>query len=139
MTGRHSARWRCDGVSGKYTPLTPRNGHTLVVGVVARISGGPNQKELSLHDQVDHAKQAVAEMYEGTLEYRIVSTTGKGERFDRPELARVEQMLRRRELDLLIAEDRAVATTLPAPGSRRPVFVGSSQQPVERHQQATRA
>jgi hypothetical protein len=40
-------------------PIWPRNEHTLVVGVVARISGGPNQKELSLDDQIDHAKQVV--------------------------------------------------------------------------------
>jgi len=31
--------------------LVPRNGHTLVVGVVARISGCANQKEVSLQDQ----------------------------------------------------------------------------------------
>jgi hypothetical protein len=85
--------------------LVPRNGHTLVVGVVARISGGPNQKELSLDDQVDHAKQVVAELYDGPVEYRVVATKGKGERLDRPELAEVEDMLRSGALDLLIAED----------------------------------
>lgn len=36
--------------------LKPRNGHTLVVGIVARISGCAKQKEVSLDDQVDHAK-----------------------------------------------------------------------------------
>jgi len=76
-----------------------------VVGVVARISGGVNQKELSLDDQVDHAKQVVAELYDGPVEYRVISTTGKGERLDRPELAELEAMLRSGELDLLIAED----------------------------------
>ncbi len=85
--------------------IRPRNGHTLVVGIVARISGGPNQKELSLDDQIDHAKQVVAEMYDGPVEYRVISTTGKGERLDRPELTEVEAMLRSRELDALIAED----------------------------------
>jgi hypothetical protein len=34
--------------------LVPRNGHTLVVGILGRISGCANQKELSLDDQVDH-------------------------------------------------------------------------------------
>ena len=81
--------------------LAPRNGHTLVVGIVARISGGQNQKELSLDDQADHGKQVVTEMYRGEVEYRVVSTTGKGERLDRPELAQVEAMLRTRQLDLL--------------------------------------
>ncbi len=85
--------------------LKPRNGHTLVVGIIARISGCVNQKELSLDDQVDHAKEVVAEMYDGPVEYRIISTKGKGERLDRPELAEIEQMLRTGELDLLVQED----------------------------------
>jgi site-specific DNA recombinase len=86
-------------------PLVPRNGHTLVVGIVARISGCMNQKEMSLEDQVDHAKQVVAEMYAGPVAYRSIQTKGKGERLDRPELAQIEEMLRTRELDLLVAED----------------------------------
>lgn len=87
------------------TALVPRNGHTLVVGIVARISGGQNQREMSLDDQVDHAKAEVAEIYSGEVKYRVISTTGKGERLDRPELNEVEAMIRSRELDLLIAED----------------------------------
>ena len=67
--------------------LTPRNGHTLVVSPVARISGCQNQKEESLEDQVDHAKEEVAWLYTGPVEYRIISTRGKGEALDRPELA----------------------------------------------------
>ncbi|MFM7113915.1 MAG: recombinase family protein [Planctomycetota bacterium] len=86
-------------------PLVPRNGHTLVVGIVARISGGQNQREMTLDDQVDHAKAEVAEIYSGAVEYRVISTTGKGERLDRPELHNIESMIRSRELDLLVAED----------------------------------
>lgn len=85
--------------------LVPRNGHTLVVGVVARISGCQNQKEMSLDDQVDGAKEEVAELYTGPDEYRIIATKGKGEAIDRPELAKIEQMIRTRELDLLVMED----------------------------------
>jgi len=85
--------------------LRPRNGIILVVGIVARISGCANQKELSLEDQIDHAKQVVAEMYDGPVEFRVVATKGKGERLDRPELADIQQMLRAGELDLLIVED----------------------------------
>jgi len=48
--------------------IVPRNGKFLVVFVVARISGGPRQKEMSLEDQVDHAKEIVAEMYGGPVE-----------------------------------------------------------------------
>ena len=87
------------------TPIVPRNGHTLVVGIVARISGCQNQKEISLDDQVDHAHQEVAELYSGPVEFRTFATKAKGERVDRPELAEVEAALRTRELDLLFAED----------------------------------
>src|SRR5690606_4922622 len=85
--------------------LSPRNGHTLVVCVVARISGCQNQKEQSLEDQVDHAREEVAWLYSGPVEYRIVSTKGKGEALDRPELTEIEAMMRTRESDLLIMED----------------------------------
>jgi hypothetical protein len=78
---------------------------TLVSGIVARISGCKNQKEVSLDDQVDHAKEVIAELYAGPFDYRIVATKGKGERLDRPELAQIEAMLRSNELDLLVMED----------------------------------
>jgi hypothetical protein len=76
-----------------------------VAGIVARISGCAKQKELSLEDQEDHGKEEVAEMYRGPVEYRVIATKGKGERLDRPELAKVEQMIRSRELDVLVMED----------------------------------
>ena len=85
--------------------LSPRNGHMLVVGIVARISGCQGQKEVSNDDQVDHAKQEVERMYDGPIEYRVIATTGKGERAHRPELAQIEAELRKRELDLLVVED----------------------------------
>jgi site-specific DNA recombinase len=86
-------------------PLVPRNGHTLVVVIIARISGCPNQKELSLEDQIDHAKQIVAELYDKPVEYRVIATTGKGEALDRPELKELVDTLRTREIDMLVAED----------------------------------
>jgi site-specific DNA recombinase len=87
--------------------LVPRNGQTLVTGIVARISGCANQKEVSLEDQEDHGKEIVAELYPQSkaVEYRVIATKGKGERLDRPELAQIEEMLRTGELDLLILED----------------------------------
>ena len=85
--------------------LHPRNGHTLVAGIVARISGCAKQKEISLDDQVDHGKEEVVDLYQGPTDYRIVATKGKGESLDRPELAKIEAMIRTRELDLLIMED----------------------------------
>jgi len=83
----------------------PRNGHTLVTGFVARISGCRNQKEVSLEDQVDHGKEVVADYYQGPADWRVIATKGKGERLDRPELDEIEALIRTGELDLLVAED----------------------------------
>lgn len=83
----------------------PRNGHTLIVGIVARISGCSTQKDVSLDDQVAHAKLVVTDLWDGLVEYRIVATKGKGERLDRPELDEIKELLRSRQLDLLIQED----------------------------------
>ncbi len=86
-------------------PITPRNGHTLMVGIVCRISGCANQKEMSLDDQEDHGKQLVQELYKGPAKYDLVKTTGKGERNDRPELKRIETMLKSEQYDLFVMED----------------------------------
>jgi DNA invertase Pin-like site-specific DNA recombinase len=85
--------------------LRPRNGHALIVGIVARISGCPGQKEVSLDDQADHARDEVRALYEGPTEYVIISTKGKGERLDRPELAQIDETIRTGQLDLLVLED----------------------------------
>ena len=90
-------------------PVKPRNGHALIAGIVARISGCQNQKDLSLEDQDDHGREVVREHYDGKVEYRLIATTGKGEWLDRPELAVIEALLRTRELDLLICEDPDLA------------------------------
>jgi hypothetical protein len=85
--------------------LKPRNGHTLVVGIVCRISGCANQKEMSLEDQEDHAKERVAELYSGPVEFRIIATKAKGERLDRPELEEIEAALRSGVFDLFLFDD----------------------------------
>jgi site-specific DNA recombinase len=85
--------------------LRPRNGRTLVVGIVVRISGCQNQKELSLDDQVDHGKQVAPDLSDGPAEYLVIATKGKGKRLDRPELAEGERLLRSRRLELLVVED----------------------------------
>lgn len=87
------------------TPLQPRHGKTLRVLVVARISGCQNQKELSLDDQIDHAKEEIADQYDGPCEFRSIATKGKGERLDRPELAEVERLIRSGEFDVVLMED----------------------------------
>lgn len=85
--------------------LVPRNGHTLRVLIVARISGCQNQKEVSLDDQEDHAKQEVADLYDGICDYTVIATKGKAERLDCPELGEVEQHILSAEFDLVMMED----------------------------------
>lgn len=86
--------------------MQPRNGHTFHIGIVARISGCQRQKELSLEDQIDHAKEEARSLYdEGVPVYHVISTKGKGERTDRPELEELEQLIRSKVLDLLVVED----------------------------------
>ena len=85
--------------------LVPRNGHTLVTGIVARISGCENQTEMSNDDQVDHGKEVSADLYSGPTEFKIIATKAKGERLDRAEFPELEEILRRGDLDLLIMED----------------------------------
>lgn len=85
--------------------LLPRNGSTLQVLVVARISGCQSQKEVSLEDQVQHAKEVKEELSTEDTEYTTIATKGKGEWLDRPELVEIEDLIRSRTLDLVIMED----------------------------------
>lgn len=90
---------------GRAQPLVPRDGRVLRVLIVARISGCRNQKEVSLEDQEDHAKQEIADRYVGPCEYTVIATKGKGERLDRPELVEVENLIRSGDYDVLVMED----------------------------------
>ena len=85
--------------------ILPRNGHSLEVIVVARISGSAGQKELSLEDQEDHCHAVAEEKYAGTINYKTIATKAKGERLDRKELKEIEKLIRTRKFDLMIAED----------------------------------
>lgn len=85
--------------------LSPRNGHTLMAGLGARISGCAKQREMSLEDQTDHNKEVVTDYYTGPVEYLIVATKGKGEQLDRPELAQIEAEFRKGYLDVFVWED----------------------------------
>lgn len=85
--------------------LVPRNGQTLEVCVVCRISGCQNQKEASLDDQQDNAKDEVRELYAGPASFHIIATKGKGERLDRPELLEIEEAYRSGRFDLFVFDD----------------------------------
>jgi DNA invertase Pin-like site-specific DNA recombinase len=86
-------------------PLTPRRGNILKVLVGCRISGCQDQKEVSLRDQEDHAREVIEERYSGLAEYKVIATVGKGEALDRPELAEFERDLRSGEFDVFVLED----------------------------------
>ncbi len=85
--------------------LTPRNGHTLMVCTVARISGCQNQKEMSLEDQIDNASEEVAELYEGSVDFHTIETKAKGESLDRPELQQIEAAYKSGKYDLFVFDD----------------------------------
>ncbi len=86
--------------------LKPRNGHTLIVGEVARISGRPGQKEVSLEDQVDNAREMIGEIYEGPVEFEVLACTkAKGEWLDRPELQLIEEAYRSKKYDVIAYDD----------------------------------
>jgi site-specific DNA recombinase len=85
--------------------LVPRNGHTLCVLVGARISGCANQKEISLDDQVDNSKEFVCNIYIAPVDYTVISTVGKGEALDRPELERFEAAYRSGKFDLAVYDE----------------------------------
>ncbi len=89
----------------KSSEVVPRNGHTLVVGIGARISGCQNQKEMSLDDQVDNAKEVIRELYDGPTEFDIITTVAKGESLDRPELERIENAYRSAQYDFFVFDD----------------------------------
>jgi site-specific DNA recombinase len=85
--------------------LAPKNGHTLVVLIACRISGCTKQKELSNEDQADNVKEAVRDLYDGSVVFKVISTKAKGERLDRPELESVEAAYRSRKYDLVVFDD----------------------------------
>ncbi|MBL9091590.1 MAG: recombinase family protein [Planctomycetaceae bacterium] len=76
-----------------------------MVLIICRISGCPKQKELSLEDQEDGAKELVRDWYSGPVKYRVYSTIGKGESRDRPELAEIREAYRSGLYDLVVIDD----------------------------------
>ena len=89
---------------------------------------GPNQKDLSLEDQDDHGRAIMREHYDGHVNYRLISTKGKGEWLDRPELAQIETMLRTllQALTDLEAEEVTLGRQCRVHSARGPRSVGDS-------------
>jgi site-specific DNA recombinase len=100
-TSRRACRMR-----RKDDRIVPRNRHTLVVGIGARISGCEDQKEASLDDQMDNARQFIAEIYDGPVEFELIAATkAKGEWLDRPELKLFEHAFSSGRFDFIVFDD----------------------------------
>jgi site-specific DNA recombinase len=85
-------------------PLTPRNGVTLRVLAVCRIST-EHQDQKALQDQEASYRRYVADHYDGSDEWKVFATRGSGELLDRRELAELVDEIESRRWDLVITED----------------------------------
>jgi DNA invertase Pin-like site-specific DNA recombinase len=87
-------------------PLVPRNGHTLNVLAICRISTD-HQDQKSLADQEALYRRFVRKHYDGPVRWTGIAGRGSGEYLDREELVRAEELIKSRTFDLVIAEDLA--------------------------------
>src|SRR5262249_27496914 len=85
-------------------PLTPRNGHTLMVLGIARIST-EHQDALSLDDQEALYRQWLAQHTGLPFTLTRISGRGSGECLDRQEALRATAAVETGTYDLVIAED----------------------------------
>ena len=93
-------------IIGNQNAIQPKDGRTLKVIRIARIST-TNQDERSLDDQLALLQQQVEAMHNGPVKYFDLATQGSGEKLDREELQKLEEMIESGEYDLVIAEDLA--------------------------------
>ena len=85
-------------------PLAPRNGRTLQVLGVCRISTD-HQDDRSLDDQEALIRRYVAACYDAPAEFNFIKTRDSGEALDRDELREIERLVRTRTIDVLAVED----------------------------------
>ncbi len=88
-------------------PLEARDGHTLRVLAICRISSTDAAKQdvRSLDDQENLIRNWVASHWEGPVEVKVIAGRGSGERLDRQESRDAEDALETRRYDLVISED----------------------------------
>lgn len=82
-----------------------RDGKTLRVLGIARISGGPNQTELSLADQGALYRAWIEAHYEGPYTLTMIAGIGSGECLDREDVEKARSALDSGQYDLVICED----------------------------------
>ncbi|QDU88427.1 Recombinase [Pirellulimonas nuda] len=88
-------------------PLEARDGHTLRVLAICRISSTDAAKQdvRSLDDQENLIRNWVASHWEGPADMKVIAGRGSGERLDRQESRDAEDALETRQYDLVISED----------------------------------
>jgi DNA invertase Pin-like site-specific DNA recombinase len=87
-------------------PLRPRNGQTLEVLGIARIST-LNQDERSLADQEAMLRRWLLRNYGKSFDLRMITSQGSGERLDRTESVEATRLVESRKFDLVLSEDLA--------------------------------
>src|SRR5262245_41938850 len=85
-------------------PLTPRNGHTVEVLGIARISTD-HQDPRSLEDQEALYRRWLDQHVGGPYRLEMIAGRGSGECLDRDEARRARDAVEAGRLDLVIAED----------------------------------
>jgi DNA invertase Pin-like site-specific DNA recombinase len=86
--------------------LRPRNGQTLEVLGIARIST-LNQDERSLGDQEALLREWLLRNYGKSFHLRMIASQGSGERLDRTESVEAARLVESRLFDLVLSEDLA--------------------------------
>jgi site-specific DNA recombinase len=87
-------------------PLTPRDGRTLQVVEVCRIST-VNQDRQSLADQSALCRRYVESHYDGPVQWHSISHQGSGENIVSKELRELEDLRDSGTIDLIVTEDLA--------------------------------
>jgi DNA invertase Pin-like site-specific DNA recombinase len=87
-------------------PLNPRNGKTLQVLTVSRISTD-HQDVRCNDDQQAYCRRHLNDGYNDPVEWHVISGQGSGEYLDRKELRQAEELVESGVLDLVIVEDLA--------------------------------
>lgn len=88
-------------------PLVPRNGHTLEVIMVCRVSDPRpgKQDERSLTDQEAKHREWLAQYTELPVKVTVIAGSGSGELLDREEYVRLTNEVETGRYDLVLAED----------------------------------
>lgn len=87
--------------------LVPKNGHTLRVILVCRVSDpGPGKQDVrSIYDQEAMLRSRLKEYWSGPIEIIVVAGSGSGEWLERDEYVHLIALVESGDYDLVLAED----------------------------------